>query len=399
MSKIQVWIGRRKTGARKLCPGCRAKNRAAATVCSGCGANLRGIKRSYGGKGYSYVLRWVDLRTGREKSESVGTDKVFAQHMAAKRRQELLSGASVGITKIDFDSFVAEHLGHIANTLSLGSYKQHELVLRQFRDVCHPKEPASIDFQMLEQFRSARIEAGVSPATVNKSLRTLQGALERAAKRGYLVKNPFRGNRKSLFVPEAEPAPIALEPEEFRNLLAACPDSRWRGICAVGYFAGLRQGEILALEWSDLDFGSGVIHVRNKADHRTKSGKNRDVPMSAEVVSALRSLQHGRFKSQIVFVGDALSGRKMSNNVNRDFAAIVKRAGLVDGQGRPKFTMHDLRRTFVTDMLAVGTDPKSVQALAGHASVQTTLRHYAAVKAKALSEAVDRRSRAVSPAG
>ena len=54
--------------------------------------------------------------------------------------------------------------------------------------------------------------------------------------------------------------------------------------------------------------------------------------------------------------------------------------------------MHDLRRSFVTGLLTSGADPKSVQALAGHADVQTTLKHYAAVRAKNLRAAIDRLS-------
>ena len=183
-----------------------------------------------------------------------------------------------------------------------------------------------------------------------------------------------------------------LEPDEFAALLNACLDARWHGICTVGYYAGLRQGEILALEWQDVDIERRVLHVRNKSNYRTKSGKNRDVPMAREVLAALEGLQHRRFQYRYVFTNDNLAGRKMVNNTCRDFAMIVNRAGLVDRQHRPRFTMHDLRRTFVTNLLVTGTDPKSVQSLAGHADVQTTLKHYAAVRARNLTSAVDRLS-------
>ena len=76
-----------------------------------------------------------------------------------------------------------------------------------------------------------------------------------------------------------------------------------------------------------------------------------------------------------------------------NFTVIVEQAGLVDTRDRPLFTMHHLHRTFVTNPLTTGTDPKLVQALAGHADVQTTLRHYAAVRAKNLTSAVDRLSK------
>ena len=188
-----------------------------------------------------------------------------------------------------------------------------------------------------------------------------------------------------------EPSPHVLEPEEFKQLLDACPDERWRTICYAGYYAGLRQGEILALEWDDVDFGNRMLNIRNKPGHLTKSRRNRLASMAPELVSALQALRYRRLQSKYVFTSANLAGRRMVNNPCRDFAAIVKKAGLIDDSGAPRFSMHDLRRTFVTNLLGTGTDPKSVQKLAGHADVNTTLKHYAAVRAKNLLAAITRR--------
>jgi len=351
------------------------------------------VKRAFLGKGYNYSIRWVDPRTGAQKSQGCGPDKAYANHLASKKREELLSGEYKGIARISFDDFVEEHLKHLEESLSEGNYAEHDRAIRQFKEACHPKDLTVIDFQMLEAFRSVRIADGASPATVNKGLRTLQAALQRGVKRGYIKEDPFKGNRKALFLSEPEPTPKVLEPAEFTRLLDACSNARWRGICLIAYFAGLRQGEITGLEWDDVDFEQGLLHVRNKEAHLTKSRRNRSVPMSAEVVEALRALQFRQFQSSFVFTNEELAGRKMLNNVCRDFAATVQRAGLVDSQNRPRFTMHDLRRTFVTNLLTTGADPKSVQSLAGHSDVQTTLKHYAAVRAKNLSTAVDRLSK------
>jgi len=65
----------------------------------------------------------------------------------------------------------------------------------------------------------------------------------------------------------------------------------------------------------------------------------------------------------------------------------------VDKDGKPRFTLHDLRRTFCTNLLGTGADVKSVETLAGHANVTTTLKHYAGVTAKKMAEAIDRLSK------
>ena len=392
MDRIQVWIVKRKTGCRKQCPDCETRNGATVKECRKCGASLRRVKRTYAGRGFSYSIRWQDPRTGTFRSQATGPDKSYAQHCAAQKRQELASGKISGRTAIGFDDFVLEHLEALEDTLSPGSCVEHERTLAQFKAACSPKDLTVIDFQMLEKFRAARIADGVSPATVNKCLRTLQSALERAVQRGYLTGNPFKepGVRKSLFLREPEPVPTVLEPAEFAEVLKACPNDDWRAVCIIGYYAGLRIGEILSLEWTDLDLDRRMLHVRNKADHRTKSGKNRTVPLAREIEAALQTRMSSRFRGPFIF--EQLRGRNAVANASRDFRKIVKRAGLVDEAGKPRFSLHDLRRTFCTNLLGTGTDPKTVQTLAGHADVGTTLKHYAAVRAQGMAEAIDRLS-------
>jgi|GEM_PF-1146353 len=392
MERIQTWIIRRKTGCHKRCPDCDTKNGATAKECRKCGASLRKTKRTYAGRGFSYSIRWQDPRTGKFRSQATGPDKAYAQHCAAQKRQELASGKISGRVAITYDDFVTEHLMAIEDTLAPGTCVEHERTLEQFKAACHPKDLAVIDFQMLEKFRAARIADGVTPASVNKALRTLQSILERGVQRGYLTANPFKGPgvRKSLFLREPEPVPTVLEPAEFAAVLGNCQDDVWRAVCTVGYYTGLRLGEILRLEWGDVDFPGCILHVRNKPGASTKSGKNRDVPMTAEVVEVLNALSPAMFSSRLVF--PSLQGRNAVTNASRGFVEIVKAAGLVDEGGKARFSMHDLRRTFVTNLLATGTDPKSVQTLAGHADVQTTLKHYAGVSAKGLTDAVNRLS-------
>lgn len=391
--KIQVWLEKRRTGAHKCCPQCQCRNRASAKTCKQCDITLTSTPRSYDGKKPSYLLRWIDPKTGKEKYKSVGSDKSYAQHLQAQVREELTQGQQVGLNSITFDDFVKEHLDHIQNTLSVASYKIHERTLRFFKTSCHPRNLKAIDFQMLEKFRTSRIEAGTKPATVNKELRTLQGILQKAVNRKYLHHNVFQNNRKALYVPEPENDINTLTPEEYKKVLATCPDLRWIGIVTVAYYAGLRQREIISLEWSDVDYDSGLLHVKNSEHHVTKSRKVRLVPMAAEVITALKELEINRFKSKFVFTSKRLKGRKMKCNLGRDFEKIVIQAGLVDEAGDALYTMHDMRRTFVTDMLTTGTDIKSVQLMVGHSSSQTTLKHYAAAQAKVMKAAIDRRSR------
>ncbi|MCP4713427.1 MAG: tyrosine-type recombinase/integrase, partial [Planctomycetes bacterium] len=309
------------------------------------------LKRK-GKRGLSYAIQWVDVCTGKRITRAVGPDRAYARQKHAEKRKELLKGLHTEITAISYDKFAADHLEQIANSLSKGSYLEHKHALRRFKEVCHPQNLTVINFSMLEKFRNARVKDGVRPATVNKSLITMQSILERAVKRGYLAQNPFKGNRKALFVSEPEPTPRILELGEFDKIFAACPDDRWRGICLVAYHGGLRRGEITALRWSDVNFDEGTLRICNTPDHKTKNRRVRLIPMSKQVVLALRKLQLGMFRAEYVFLN--ARGRRIVSNFDSQFRRIVRRSGLVDEQGKPRFSAHDLRRSCATEMLRRG---------------------------------------------
>jgi len=343
------------------------------------------LKRK-GKRGVTYAIQWVDAGTGKRFTRAVGPDRAYARQKQAEKRKELLKGLHTEITMISYDKFVTEHLEQVASSLSRGAYLEHEHALRLFKQVCHPQNLTVINFSMLEKFRNARVQDGVRPSTVNKSLITMQAILERAVKRGYLVRNPFRGNRKALFVPEPEPTPRILEPGDFDKILAACPNNYWRGICFAAYHGGLRRGEITALRWSDVNLNEGTRRICNTPDHKTKNRRVRFVPMTQQLISAVRILQLGMFRADHVFLN--AWGRRIKTNFDLNFRKIVRRAGLIDEQDKPRFSAHDLRRSCATEMLRRGVHPKVVQKMLGHANIQTTMSHYVGVSDKDLRDAV-----------
>ena len=339
-------------------------------------------------KGRSWAIQWVDPATGRRHTESVGRDKAYATQKAAERRREIQDGVYRSITVINYDRFVTEHLEAICGILAAGTCNEHRSVLEQFKVACHPKDLKVIDYAMLERFRKARLADGVSPATVNKCLRTLQGILEQAVKRNYIKTNPFAGHRRALWVKEPEPMPRIVDRKDFDRLLAVCTDDRWTGIVTVGFYGGLRRGEVLALTWDAIDFDAGAIHINNENGHRTKSRKIRTVPMTQQVRAALQKLRFGMLKGGFVFCH--ANGRPMLNNFTRIYNRLLAEAGLVDGQGKPLFTFHDLRRSCATELLRCGVPPKTVQKILGHADLSTTMKYYVGVQDKDLQDAMRR---------
>jgi integrase len=109
---------------------------------------------------------------------------------------------------------------------------------------------------------------GLAPQTVINYRAILHGFFAFAVKRGYLEKNPVSAIDK---IRLADGTPEIFTPDELAKILTAAPTPLLPAI-AVGAFAGLRTSELLRLEWSEVDFVRGYIHV---AARKSKSARRR----------------------------------------------------------------------------------------------------------------------------
>ena len=165
----------------------------------------------------------------------------------------------------------------------------------------------------------------------------------------------------------------------------------------VAVTTGLRQGEIFALKWKDIDLRRRVLSVRRAlldagghreiADPKTAKGRRRvDLPDLA--VSALQThrvqLAATPHPESWVFTDVRGGTLRRSNFLRRNWAPLLASAGL-DG-----VRFHDLRHTCASFLLAAGTHPKVVQERLGHATIGITLDTYSHVVGSLQREAADR---------
>jgi integrase len=139
---------------------------------------------------------------------------------------------------------------------------------------------------------------------------------------------------------------------------------------AVLYGVGLRRAEVVALELSDWDPVGKSLSVR-----RGKGRKARITyppPGAQAALAAWLSLRMGGGTALFVPIrkNGVLAVRAMTDQAV--LYVLQKRARLA---GVKAFSPHDLRRTFISDLLDIGADIATVQSLAGHANVQTTARY------------------------
>ena len=205
----------------------------------------------------------------------------------------------------------------------------------------------------IAQYQAERAQKA-KPATVNRDVQLIKSMYSRAIEWGVAYENPCKGVK---LLRENNSRLRVLTYEEEDNLLSAAIESRRPELApfiVLGLNTALRRGELFRLDWQDVDLEHGHVYV-----HQSKSGKPRRVPLNRESMQALLDL------------GPAKSGKLFSfeNNVRRTFNHAVKKAGLKD------VTPHTLRHTCLSRLAARGVDLVTVQALAGHAQISTTLRY------------------------
>lgn len=248
-------------------------------------------------------------------------------------------------------------------------------------------------------------EKGLSVKTVKEHFLLLKKALDKAVEEGEMYYNPCY----SISFPKQIKQEIhALEQEEQEKLEANIesdfmPNSNLT--VKIALYAGLRNGEVCALQLKDIDLDNAIISV-SKTLYRartstgktkiiiskTKSKRTRFVPIPEELLKDLKHYISTMPKEmrndpeQFLFVnsrGNALEPKRLLYH----FKILLKKAGLRD------IRFHDLRHTFATRCLECGIEMKIVSKILGHSTIQITADLYTHVTQKTLKKAMSKFSK------
>jgi integrase len=197
----------------------------------------------------------------------------------------------------------------------------------------------------------------------------LNGIFKRAMRVWNLPTNPAADVERPRLVRKANIDVFSRE--EVMALVRSADSEQDAAIYTTAAFTGLRQGELLALRWRDVDFGLELIRVRANFTHgregTPKSGHERAVPMMPEVAQVLANLgQRDRFSApaDLVFCS-RLGGHLSPKHLGARYRTALDTAGL------RRLRFHDLRHTFGTHAIRAA-DPREVMEWMGHADLKTT---------------------------
>jgi len=303
--------------------------------------------------------------------------------------QSEIAGGTFGNQKdLTFAEFSQEWLSSVKDTVRPRTYIGYEQNVRlHLSPVLGAYSLVVINPQNVQKVISDMSGKGLSPLTVQKALTVLRMILKKAQSYGYIGSNP------ALYIKPPRKAGKEMDyliPEEVSRLLDSAT-LRSKPIFAVAVFAGLRQGEIIALRWQDVNLEQGYISVNHSyhpkqgfTEPKSRAGR-RAVSIGPELNEILKKhMPEDAKPSDLVFLTQNLTPIESTNLVRQEFHPALERAGL------RRIRFHDLRHTYATLMISLGVNIKALQTWMGHSSIATTLDLYGHLLPEVDSDIQDR---------
>jgi integrase len=359
-------------------------------------------------KGKAWEYRWREVQIDgsiRRKNIVIGTLEEFASEAAAQ--------AAVDALRLDINSKTPQQLiKDVTMETLVNHYRQHELP-----DIFDKKKPApdatnedrkSYSTQTiyegylkkwivprwgscrLSEVKAVQVEGwlkdlcfpktAVSLARGTKAkIRNIMSALfSHAIRWEWADKNPIKSVRQSA---KRQRVPDILLPEEILAILDKLPEPL-RTAVELDAFTGLRRGELIGLQWQDIDFKELVIHVRRSVflmvHGATKTEASaKDVPLDAELAETLKRLRTSspyKGDTDWVFASARMKGKQplWPDSLWHRYGKPAVKAAKIS----KRVAYHTFRHTFGTLLNANGENPKVVQELLRHANLKVTTDTY-----------------------
>lgn len=199
-----------------------------------------------------------------------------------------------------------------------------------------------------------------------------------------------------------EATPLTLE--QAQAFLKSVREHRVEVLLTMAVVTGMRRGELVALRWSDVDFGRSVLLVHRTVDYIAKYGYVETEPKTAAgkrlvnlpdfLVDMLRQHRAGLLEQQLklgaawenrdLVFPDLCGGYFNPGYLDKLFARLLREADV------PHMPFHDLRHSAATILLSMGVNIKVIQELLGHSDIATTLRVYGHLLPSMQGQAVEK---------
>lgn len=299
-----------------------------------------------------------------------------------------------------------------AGVIELSTYSKERATLQRVKK--HPIGSMNIDEVAEEDcisfFRFLRSERHLAINTVRVSQLQLKSAYWTFIQEHKTKNNPMRHIK---LYPKQKSLANAVTKAEYPQFHSAVkelkPGARYHVVVWLAFYTGMREAEIAALRWANVDLENGLLNITHsigKDDTRhsqgkdtyiklTKSKKRRAIPINDRLVEVLlarweyqKRERGGREPISTTYVAGFPDDRYIRpQSISAWWIRFSRTHGLTGNQGR-RIKFHDIRHSFATNMLSGGADVNSVASILGHANPSTTLDIYASPDMQAITHAM-----------
>jgi integrase len=310
---------------------------------------------------------------------------------AQKELTRLLSEQDAGTLPDPTGATVAEYL----RTWLAGAHSQSPKTLERYGQLAERQIIPHLGAHKLQRLAPEHVQLwhgtllkeGLSPRTVVHAHRVFQLALQTAVKNGTLARNVAAVHKP----PKVEQTEIEiLSPDQVADTLARLEGHALFPIASLALDSGMRRGELLGLQWGDVDLDGGTLRVERSIEEtkaglrikppKTKRGR-RNIALPAETVAMLRAHKVKTMELRLAlgmgnitpetWVFSTADGKPLSpDNLSRDWRRVCIARGL------PRVSFHALRHTHASVLIRAGVDILTISRRLGHSKPSVTLDVY-----------------------
>ncbi len=332
------------------------------------------IRKRKNKNGYTWQ---IDCRNafGERIRQAGFKTKADAERELAKIRLQIENGSNTNKSKkiyfVDIcDIFIKERTEVYSKRSTLDGYNSY--LNYHIKPFFKHFKLSEITPAMISKFVKKKQADDYAPRTINDLLTLIKTIMNFAVENGYLAKNPIEKVKK-LKLPNKEMK--FLNTEEIEKVLKTAEKfyPKFYPLLLTAIMTGMRRGELLALQWKDIDFENKKITVnkslyKGEIQNPKTKRSNRKINMSDNLAKVLLELRKN--DNDIVFQSATGTYKDGKNMVAREFNPCLEKAGV------KKIRFHDLRHTFASFLIAQNMPLKYIQAQMGHESIQTTSDRY-----------------------
>lgn len=343
--------------------------------------------RKMSGKYQVTVYTGIDPITGKENRKYLGTFKTIreARKIENTFKEALNSGSHVEVTDKTLDEGAEIYFDTVApysmNEYSLQQAKMtYEARFKPFLGFIKMRDIKPYQIQQLytRWLKGDSTEEPLKPSSIRKYHTVLNQIFVAFLEWNELKENPS----KKVKLPQLnKPVKRIWSKEEVQKFLEVAKDYQYFIAYYLAIFTGMRLGEVLGLEWRNIDFKNNTIYVIKQigrgADNKpivknyTKTdASNRSIYISDDVKDVLKEAQITQDPKSSYVCTTSIGTIITESNIRRSMKAICKKANI------PYISFHEQRHTHASLALQIGVEPKVIQERLGHNKLSTTMDIY-----------------------